>query len=841
MRGDRAAATIGRMRPASHAFSSPRARARRPSTRTQRGLLAAWLVILGACAEEPRDAGIRLAGIVTDGEAPVASVVVTVASEDQRQARATSDGDGRFRFEGLTAGTYAVRFEHPDYMPTRLEALSLERDLEDLEAVLVPETAPRLLLGGRIFGEDGQGSRPLVGAEVALHVAGAASATGARAHQTSTTDGSFEFEVGAGTYEIRVTAAGFASFASAPLVVTTESVEGLSFTLTAIVVPDTYTVRGTVRSSEGPLTGVSVTLRRGATAPSVVVATTQSDSAGAFFFANQAPDTYDLQFVRGGYVDGSIAPFALTDDRTDLEVVLEAAPVTRFRFAIQSDMHIYKSGAIAPGLKQIVRGTIEHVRPTFVIFSGDLTSGTTGTDEVDVIEHYWDRFFEAIAGYLPAAVYYFPARGNHDQYTAEQRAAWTERWHDHRVPGITIDGDPAGYYAFDFGNAHFTILAGHAVGLGTTQMDWLERDLAAAQGMAHRFVVSHIPFIAKMGSHGHGTISGKTSGGKRLEDVLVGGKIDALFVGHEHVYDDDATSVPGVRQVMCGTAAGTYTFPFADGTTQELTASMVVVDVDGGTVAIHGVRDAPKFSTTWQGKPIAAPPPRALPGPVAPVADILVVDGWQRGGPAARAEMRGKALAMFAGLTRGGAALDVAIVDQAAVASGGVALESYAMVAYFLGNESSDDASLTTREQELLAAYVEAGGKLLVSGSEVGYELAGKHAGETFFAEVLGATYVSDDAGSGAIAGVAGTAFAGIASDFDQGADPWKYPDVIGARANATALLMYGTGGTGSIAAVGWTAGGSGVVYVAFALDGVTDADARHALAVAATRYLLGE
>ncbi len=700
----------------------------------------------------------------------------------------------------------------------------------------------RFFLSGKALSEVDGALQPLAGARVTLHTARDAEA---QFSLQTAADGSFEFDVPTGLYLLKFSAEGFRGLVSYPLAVIDQHREGLQFVLQPLDLSGTFSVGGIVRDEDGPASGVQVVLSRQSEGSNPTVPNWQlrcaagSGPDGSFSFVALSPGTYKLDLVKVGYHPASIAPFVLEADRDDFDVTLARDIIDTFRFAIHSDMHIRKSGTIPTGLKACIRGTLEYAQPSFVLFTGDMTSGTTsGPTDQATANYYWDSFFAAIAGLVPSHIHYFPVRGNHDYYTQAQQTVYHQRWENLQVPGVVLAGDPAAYYSFDFGNSHFTVLAGHKTSLGTAQMDWLQQDLQAAQGAAHRFVFSHIPLVAKVlngsGGIGYGTISGTTTGGDSLEQVLADGNIVALIVGHEHVYVDDPAAAPGVRQVTCATAAGTYNFKFIDGTKQQLVPSMVVVDVAGDQVDIFGVRDEPEFCTTWEGNPIGPPPPRLLGGQVPPLADILVVDGWQRGRLDERETLRSHGEAMFQGFVgHGGEPLSVAVVDQASIASGLIDVAGYRVAVYLLSNESSSDLPFTVREQQLLEAFVRTGGKLIVSGSEIGYEMASSVGGVDFYERILLADYLSDDAGTGAVVGVSGTPFSGVSASFDQGSDPWRFPDVIAPATGAQLLMEYGSG---QGAAIGWQGAGS-VIYFAFAIDALDTPNGRRAVAQAALRF----
>jgi hypothetical protein len=121
-----------------------------------------------------------------------------------------------------------------------------------------------------------------------------------------------------------------------------------------------------------------------------------------------------------------------------------------------------------------------------------------------------------------------------------------------------------------------------------------------------------------------------------------------------------------------------------------------------------------------------------------------------------------------------------------------------------------------------LRAYVEAGGRLVVSGQDIGYGLK-----ETaFYREVLGARFVADTAPSKRVTG------AGL--DFQLGGDGagnQEYPDVIAPEAGATLWLRYREADGGGPGAATWTALGQGrSVYLAFGLEGADSAASRREL-----------
>lgn len=175
------------------------------------------------------------------------------------------------------------------------------------------------------------------------------------------------------------------------------------------------------------------------------------------------------------------------------------------------------------------------------------------------------------------------------------------------------------------------------------------------------------------------------------------------------------------------------------------------------------------------------------------------------------------------------AARPLAAIDTAAnelVANGTVDLAAYDAVFWILGEESSANRTFDANEQTRVSAYLAGGGKLFLSGAEIGWDLDSLNNGRTFYNNTLRADYVSDDAGTYQAVGVGGSIFAGVNLAFDNGAKVYdvNFPDVITPLGGATAVLNY-QGGSGGAAAIahGGGAEGSRLVMLAFPFETIVD------------------
>jgi len=152
------------------------------------------------------------------------------------------------------------------------------------------------------------------------------------------------------------------------------------------------------------------------------------------------------------------------------------------------------------------------------------------------------------------------------------------------------------------------------------------------------------------------------------------------------------------------------------------------------------------------------------------------------------------------------------------VGASGVDLSAYGMVDWLLGREGSNDETLDSREQQLLSSYLVAGGRLLVSGTELAYDLGGQGGGALFLEAQLGAHFVRDDAGVSLARPTPGSLFNGLGNlDFSQGRYVVASPDVLRPSTGADALLSYETSGA-PVAATGIA---NRVVTLGFPLEAI--------------------
>ncbi len=149
--------------------------------------------------------------------------------------------------------------------------------------------------------------------------------------------------------------------------------------------------------------------------------------------------------------------------------------------------------------------------------------------------------------------------------------------------------------------------------------------------------------------------------------------------------------------------------------------------------------------------------------------------------------------------------------------------------------ETGDDygSTLTSADEAALSTYLDGGGKLLVSGQDLGYDI---HT-DPFYANYLHASYVDDDSGDTSLTGQ--DIFAGLSIDIagGDGANNQDYPDVINAANGSTAVFQYSANTYGAVAYSNAT---YAVVYLGFGFEGISTQANRNEVMTRALDYLGG-
>ncbi|MBT3785635.1 S8 family serine peptidase [bacterium] len=178
----------------------------------------------------------------------------------------------------------------------------------------------------------------------------------------------------------------------------------------------------------------------------------------------------------------------------------------------------------------------------------------------------------------------------------------------------------------------------------------------------------------------------------------------------------------------------------------------------------------------------------------------------------------GKDYENFYTAAMGAAGLDFDIKEEI----GADEIAGYQNVVWFTGLNSSATKIATADEQAMLTDYVANGGRLIISGQDVGYALKAT----SFYTGVIGANFVKDKSD------VKTVSKEGLSFELDGGdsANNQKWPDVISVNEGATgATVLYTYEGQGP-AIMSNVHGNGKVVYMAFGFEGINGEDNRNAV-----------
>lgn len=173
-------------------------------------------------------------------------------------------------------------------------------------------------------------------------------------------------------------------------------------------------------------------------------------------------------------------------------------------------------------------------------------------------------------------------------------------------------------------------------------------------------------------------------------------------------------------------------------------------------------------------------------------ADVLIVNGFDRlsvsGNTRDFVVEHGKAI-KAAGYTFDSA-------SNEAIIKGLIDIKKYKIVDWIVGQESTADETFSDQEQAIIKNFLESGGRLFVSGSEIGWDLdyKGTSSDRDFYNNYLKASYVIDKVDDYNLYGTASSIFNGLSFSYGDGSNgvyQVGYPDGIDPSSGSTVCLKY--------------------------------------------------
>ncbi len=276
------------------------------------------------------------------------------------------------------------------------------------------------------------------------------------------------------------------------------------------------------------------------------------------------------------------------------------------------------------------------------------------------------------------------------------------------------------------------------------------------------------------------------------------GTVDSFYV---YLSENGSTWDTIPYKKVGGTATGTVISELTSGKTYYIKVK-----------AKNSVSESPNFSKTYGGYTSAD------------AVKVLIVDGFNRYGGTGSYPYPDHNFASLYGNPLGELGIKFETVSNYLVTSS-TQFTYYKYVIWFLGDESITDETFNESEQSIVKAYLDYGGNLLVTGSEVAYDLDnnGTATDKNFFNNYLKATYADDNPTPNVpfASGIPASIFEGLNVNFGQ-TYPEDYPDVIVPVNGSTAAMQYNSSQNAAVVFRGTFPSGTNIgrlIYFGFALE----------------------
>ncbi len=175
--------------------------------------------------------------------------------------------------------------------------------------------------------------------------------------------------------------------------------------------------------------------------------------------------------------------------------------------------------------------------------------------------------------------------------------------------------------------------------------------------------------------------------------------------------------------------------------------------------------------------------------------------------------------------------------DNQAIIDGDIILADYDCVLWFCGDESTADETFSSTEQAKVKTFLEQGGYLFVSGSEIGYDLSykGSTSDKSFYNNYLKTRYLGDDSNDLTVYGRANTRFESLSFSYGGPSALYQedYPDIIISNAGSKFILHYSStvyAGIGYVGPLGTSTDSGKVISLGFPFETIQGESNRIAL-----------
>lgn len=249
----------------------------------------------------------------------------------------------------------------------------------------------------------------------------------------------------------------------------------------------------------------------------------------------------------------------------------DASPA-EFSFAVIGDSRPSLPDGAQPGVFKDLIKRIDKLNPAFVMHTGDVVYGSSSLEKLRCQYEDFKNAIEPLRSKLYLTI------GNHEVQGYKANQAFFEK----ELGGL--------YYSFDHQGSHFIVLNSHIIGeegcITGKQLEWLKEDLRKARTAVHKFVFIHMPLYPVDG-HAGKCLDARPAERDALHRLFTLNRVDTVFVGHEHLFDEHTRN--GVRYIITG-GGGAPLWPSTRGTGDF--HHFVMVSVKGESVEMKGFRPA---------------------------------------------------------------------------------------------------------------------------------------------------------------------------------------------------------------------------------------------------------
>jgi Predicted phosphohydrolases len=233
---------------------------------------------------------------------------------------------------------------------------------------------------------------------------------------------------------------------------------------------------------------------------------------------------------------------------------------TEFSFAFMTDIHLEPEYHAVEGFKQAI-DTINKLNPEFVITGGDnlFDINSTSYSRADSLITLYNKTKSRLK--MPV----YTAMGNHDLFgtfipeLSSSNPMYGKKMFESKIGKRYQTFVYKGWKFFILDDIDETVKKKYKGYVDSTEMDWIQKELAATNPKTPIIIVLHIPLITTFSMLEQGALFANPEGlavtnSKQVLDLFQGYNLKLVLQGHLHVYED--LYVRNIRFITGGAISG---------------------------------------------------------------------------------------------------------------------------------------------------------------------------------------------------------------------------------------------------------------------------------------------